>query len=256
MKLSELYDTVDKLAPFSLSEQFVSLGNHDNSGLLLECGEEVSGCLFSLDLSLAAVEEAKRVQADCIVTHHPAIWMPVTRLDSAHENKLVACIQAGISVISAHLNLDAAPAGIDESLMRGLGGKEAIAVHEQLSGGAYGRLFAVKKSSQKMFAEKTAQVFRTKRLITYGNRPVELVASFCGAGLDNGAIDFAVRAGADTIVSSDAKHHLIVEAVERGLNLVLLTHYAAENYGFMRFAEAVRQKVGIPVSTFTDERYL
>ena len=256
MKLQELYEVIDGLAPFALSEEYIALGHHDNSGLLLECSEEAEGALFSLDLSLAAVDAAKRVGADCIVTHHPAIWMPVTKLDREHENKLVACIRAGISVISAHLNLDAAAAGIDECLMRGLGGKQADAVYEQLSAGAYGRVFDVKECSRRAFTDRISQVFRTKRLVTYGDRPVGRVACFCGAGLDYGAIRFALREGADTVVSSDAKHHLITEAVEHGLNLILLTHYAAENYGFMRFAEAVRQRVSIPVSTFTDERYL
>ena len=256
MKLREFYDIIDSLAPFSLSEQFMARGHHDNSGLILECGDEVNGALFSLDLSLAAVEAAKKAGADCIVTHHPAIWMPVAKIDTAHEEKLVACIRAGISVISAHLNLDAAIGGIDESLMLGLGGKQPRAVLEELQGGSYGRVFDVEESSPEAFAERAGKVFGTKRILVYGSRPVRRVACFCGAGLDADSIAFAAREGADAIVSSDAKHHLITETAERGMDLILLTLYASENYGFMRFAEAVRKEVGIPVSAFTDERYL
>lgn len=257
MKLREIYDVIDRQAPFRLSEEFTEKYDaYDNSGVMLDCGRDVAGLLFSLDLSLAAIEAAKKAGANCIVTHHPAIWSPVKHLDEAHEEKLFACIKEGISVISAHLNLDAAPAGIDESLMRGLGGKQPVAVFQPLTGGGYGRVFEIGECPLKTFAERTAQVFHTKRLITYGSHPVRRAACFCGAGLDHGAIEFALREGADTVVSSDGKHHLVTEAVERGLNLLLLTHYAAENYGFMRFAEAIRHAVNIPVSTFTDERYL
>ncbi len=256
MNLKELYETVDGLAPFSVSEEYIKKGYRDNSGLLLDCGRPVEGILFSLDLSYRAIGEAEKSGANCIVTHHPAIWDPVMQLNGEREGKLTACIAKGISVISAHLNLDAAARGIDEWLMRGLGGKEPVAVCEQCGGGNYGRVFDVKETPLKVFSERTAQVFRTKRLITYGTEKVRRIASFCGGGFTYEALGFAVQNGADTLVSSDAKHHLIAEAVERGLNVLLLTHYAAENYGFMRFAEAVRAAVPVPVSTFTDERFL
>ena len=83
------------------------------------------------------------------------------------------------------------------------------------------------------------------------------MASFCGAGMDETSVAFAVAEGADTFLSSDGKHHLIAELVERGLNVILLTHYAAENYGFIRFVENLKTKLkGLPIGVFTDERLL
>ncbi len=256
MKPNELYDLIDGLAPFSLSREMIERGYRDNSGLLVDCGKNIKGILFSLDLSFAAIEEAKKTGANCIVTHHPAIWDAVMQINSAMSPKLTACIGAGISVLSAHLNLDAAENGIDAMLMRGLGGKESLSYEETLTGGAYGRVYDIKETSMRLFAEKAGQIFHTKRVLAYGVSPVKRVASFCGGGFDADAIDFAVKNGADTIVSSDAKHHFITEAVECGLNLLFLTHYAAENYGFVRFAEAVKPLVKVPVTTFTDERFL
>ena len=257
MRSKELYELIDGLAPFALSEEFINrFGYHDNSGLLLDCGRELKGILFSLDLSMRAVEAAKKAGANCIVTHHPAIWNALMQINGEAADKLTACIAAGISVLSAHLNLDAAPNGIDEWMMRGLGGETPLACMETLNGGAYGRVYDVKESSMKVFSEKTSQVFRTKKVVVYGNGTVKRVASFCGGGFTDGAVAFALENGADTLVSSDAKHHVITQAVEAGLNVVLLTHYAAENYGFMRFADAVRRSVKLPVVSFTDERYL
>ncbi len=258
MQLKEIFNLVDRIAPFALSEEnCIKYGHYDNSGLILDCGKNIKGILFTLDLCTSAIEEAKRVGANCIITHHPAIWHGVEKLSEGGKTDLIVkCIQQGISVISAHLNLDVAPNGIDEWLMRGLGGKEAIAVMETFEGGAYGRVFEVKENSLNVFTEKTKQVFHSKRVITYGNAPVKKIACFCGGGFDEKSLAFALANGADTIVSSDAKHHLIRDAVENGMNVVLLTHYAAENYGFLRFAETVRQNVKISVTTFADERYL
>ena len=256
MKLKELYELIDGFAPFALCEEYIGRGAYDNSGIILDCGKNVKGVLFSLDLSMRAIEAAKEAGANCIVTHHPGIWEAVKPLNGAASPKITACIQAGISVISAHLNLDAAENGIDEWLMRGLGGETPLACMEELSKGAYGRVYDVKECSMKVFSERTAQIFRTKKMLVYGNAPVKRVASFCGGGFTYSAVDFALSNGADTLVSSDAKHHLITEAVERGLNVILLTHYAAENYGFSRFADVVRRNVKIPVTTFADDRYL
>ena len=125
MKSTEFYALAEQFAPKSLSDEFCRrYGAYDNSGLLLDSGEEAEKILFSLDLSLAAIERAKREGAGIICTHHPAVYAKLGRLLSSEPassgGKVAACLKAGISVVSMHLNLDAAPCGIDESLMEGI----------------------------------------------------------------------------------------------------------------------------------------
>lgn len=253
MRSKELYELIDGIAPFALSREYIARGAYDNSGLLLDSGEEIAGVLFALDLSPRAVKEAKERGCNCVVTHHPAIWQGLKRIDGA----ILECARAGISVLSAHLNLDAAEGGIDECLMKGLGGEAPVAVMEQLSAGAYGRVYDVEESPLSAFVARAEETFRTRRVVVYGEGNVRRVASFCGAGFTEGAVAFAAEHGADTLVSSDCKHHLVTEAAERGLNVVLLTHYAAEWYGFSRFAETVKKMLGnTPCAVFADERFL
>ncbi len=260
MRLKELYELIDKYAPFALSREYCErYGAYDNSGVIVDCGEEISCVLFSLDLSRRAVERAKEEGADCIVTHHPAIFRAVKGLRAGGEGDAVlACARAGISVISAHLNLDAAKEGIDDALMRGLGGKKPLAVKDVLTGGGYGRVFDGMRMSFPTFVSFVRRTFSTERTVAYGERNVERIASFCGAGLGEEEAEFAAANGADTVVSSDGKHHVIAAAVERGLNVLLLPHYAAENYGFMRFADAMKARLGgrARAVAFTDERFL
>ncbi len=257
MKLNEIYEIADGLAPFALSKEYIErLGYHDNSGKMLDCGREIEGALFSLDLSCSAVEEAKARGCNLIFTHHPAIWQGVMQLTEEAAPALFSCVSEGISVLSAHLNLDAAEGGIDECLMRGLGGNAPLAVMERLTGGGYGRVYDVPPSSLTEFVQKAKERFLTERIVVYGDRPVRRVASFCGAGFSPQAIEFASDAGADTLVSSDAKHHLVAEAAERELNVVLLTHYAAECFGFKQFYARMKEKLGIPCFFFADARLL
>lgn len=261
MKLKHVYDLVDSLAPFALSREYCEKHDgYDNSGILLDCGKDVTGVLFSLDLSPEAAARARAAGADCIVTHHPAIYSPLHALRTGGEGaEMLACAQSGISVISAHLNLDCARGGIDDCLMRGLGGESAEATLHPLTDGGYGKVFRAEEQDFSSFVSRAQNALCTARTVAYGSGRVKKVASFCGAGTDDETVKFALEQGADTFVSSDAKHHHIAALVGRGLNVLMLTHYAAEQYGFSRFYENMKKilsESGVRAELFADERFL
>lgn len=253
-----IYNAVDKLAPFSLSNELCEQYHHyDNSGLLLDCGGEITKVLFALDCSPRAVEAAKKTGAQCIVTHHPAIFQPVRSLQEG--DAVLECAKSGISIVSAHLNLDCAKGGIDDCLMNGLGGERAEKVMQTLSAGGYGKLFTINETPLATYTERVKTAFGTQKLVVYGNRSVKKVASFCGAGMDEQSVNFACSSGADTFVSSDAKHHLITAIVDAGMNIILLTHYASEQYGFSRFYDNMKKILNesdVACEYFCDERFL
>ena len=256
MTLTKIYEIADKIAPFSVSADYCEkYGAYDNSGILLDCGRDITNVLFSLDCSMTAVEEAKKRGAELLITHHPAIYTPIKELP--WNSPVTQCAAAGISIISAHLNLDCARGGIDDSLCEALGGsKKALRMHE-LTNGGYGSVFDVKKLPLEEFVNRAKATLKTERVLFYGEKPVEKVASFCGAGMEEETIAFALSKGADTFVSSDPKHHLITEAVGKGLNVVILTHYAAENYGFRKFYQKIKEKCSlVRAEFFADERLM
>lgn len=256
MRLNLIYEEIDKLAPFALSGEFCAkYGGHDNSGVLVDCDGEIKKILFSLDCSRLAVKRAKETGANLIVTHHPVIFYPISSMKAG--DPVFECVKAGISVISAHLNLDCAAGGIDDSLMFALGGEKAEKTKYPLSGGGYGKFFRIPPRSGEEFLSRAQGALGTTRTLFYGNgREIGSVASFCGAGMDEESLSFALQCGADVVVSSDGKHHLIAQAVEAGKSVLLLTHYAAENYGFRRFYQTIKNKVDLPCEFFADGRFL
>ena len=247
MKLSEIYKIVDGVAPKALSDELCqTYGWYDNSGILVDTDEEINSVVFSLDLSAGAIELAIEKGAKLIVTHHPAIYGKISRIDY-HDSgllgtKLIKCIKNGISVISMHLNLDIAKGGIDESLMQG------ILLAAGKSEGAYGRVYEIPAVKLGTLAENMKKVFDTDRVTVYGDKDKEvtLAASFCGAGGDEGAVSFAVKTGANVMVSADFKHHVLALAAESGLSVITLTHYASEEYGFKKYYEKIGRQVDIP----------
>ncbi len=267
MKLCEFYNVLNELAPKALSDEYCEkYGAYDNSGVLVDAGEEITGVLFSLDLTFAAIEEAIEKKANLIVTHHPAIY---GKIDGVRKSdfqplgeKLVLALKNGISVISMHLNLDTAKGGIDESLAQGIclsagagtHSTQNVAVMHPLSNGGYGRAYDVEKTPLEKLVENIKKTFKTERVAVYERKKeIGRVASFCGSGGDEECTAFAYHQGADAIVSSDFKHHVITLALEKNLTVIAITHYASENYGFEKYYQKIRQSIALPCAYHTDE---
>ena len=256
MKLKEVFEKLEKVAPVALSDEFCrKYKMYDNSGIIIDCKEDIKGALFSLDLSFKAIDEAKRRGFNLIITHHPAIFGGISRISA--DDVIGTCLRSGISVISMHLNFDAAPCGIDYHLMRGLGGEKAE-ILEGVEGGGYGRVYSVKEVKFSELENVVRKNFDTCRALFYGDseRKVKKIASFCGAGSNNGSIAFAKSNGADVFVSSDMKHHEIAALLGMGINVIHLTHYSAENYGFNKIYTQISSAFSIPTAFFADKDLL
>ena len=108
MTVHEIYEMIDRIAPFSSQEEW------DNSGLLVGSpADPVTGVLFALDVTDPVVREARSLGASLIVTHHPVMFTPRQNItDEDREGRLISfLIRNGISLISAHTNLDRAAGG-------------------------------------------------------------------------------------------------------------------------------------------------
>lgn len=258
--LDEFFGVLDGIAPIKYSLMQIEKGDYDNSGILVRIHNKVLRALFSLDLSVAAVKKAKTLGCDTVVTHHPAIYHPVKSLDLFGDTAAVTlAARYGLNVISMHLNLDVAAGGIDDSLSKGLGGENCRFLDGLDDYAHYGREFTAEGSLAE-FCKRVNITFGTRKTLVYGNpkNKVGVVASFCGGGSEY-ALSYARQGGAaDTIVTSDMPHHVLKELTERGKQVIILTHYASENYGFRKFFDTVKEKVAGNAETlfFEDKRFL
>lgn len=258
--LKDFFAVLDGIAPIKYSYALIEKGDYDNSGIIVAQSSEVKRVLFSLDLSVGAVKQAKKIKCDTIVTHHPAIYHPVKTLDGENA-ALLSAVNGGLNVISMHLNLDVAKGGVDESLAAGLGGENAEILDRLEDGAGYGRKFYLGKSVAEI--KKTIKnVLRTDRTLFYGDKgkSVGYAASFCGGGAGY-AEDMLIKGkldGVDAVITSDVPHHIIKRFYEAGKALFIVTHYAAENYGFGEFYERVKNEVSekIEISYYEDKKLM
>ena len=262
LTLNNLYSTIDQIAPFEISKKIIEEGGYDNSGIIICDHEKVEKILFSLDLSVEALKKAKALKCDTIITHHPAIYMPIKSIENEGPSAIImTAIKQGVNVISAHLNLDFATNGIDFYLAKSCGGQEIKVIEKPAYARGYGSEFALQNTTLGQLIKRLKSTLKTNKITVYGsqNLIIDKVASFCGggsstavSGVEKGLTD------ANVIVTSDMAHHQIKQLVESGKAIVLLTHYSSENYGFNQFYVDLSNRLGDGVKTyyFEDKRFL
>jgi len=101
-----------------------SAQDYDNVGLQVgDARRSVDTAVLALDATPAVLEEAERLDADLIVTHHPLLFRPLDGVtaDGYVSNLALRLAEAGVGLYSAHTNLDAAPDGVSFALADRLG---------------------------------------------------------------------------------------------------------------------------------------
>ena len=256
MNAKELFAKLCEYAPIELSNKLVELEDgYDNSGIILDCDLDTKKILFCLDLTHESVDYAIGKECGIIVTHHPAIYSPIKRLNE--KNPLLRCAVNSISVISMHLNLDCAKNGIDYYLSKGLGGEDITILTELGDGVGYGRVASVDATAGELL-ERYKKEFLTEKAWLFGdkNQKITKIASFCGSGLGLKEIDFAMKNGAEILISADVSHHVLKEAIELGLCVLSCTHYSTENYGMKKVFEYFNDNLKEKIYFFDDERFV
>lgn len=256
MKLREIYELIDRFAPFELSTMYEkNCRFEDNSGIIVDTEADITNVLFTLDLTDRVVEHAQWIKAGLIITHHPAIFYGIKKIDGV----LLKAASAGIGVISCHLNFDVAEKGIDYHLAKGVADpedKDIEILEPLLSGIGYGRRYQVNTSLEEL-AENIEREFNTK-VNVYGDKTayIKKAASFCGSGLNTNTLNIP----ADVYISADIPHHVLVEAIKSGKRVIAMTHYASENYGMKKickhFSNIYRLKNKLDFSYFDDDRFI
>lgn len=214
MRLDELTAYLETLAPQELAESW------DNTGLLVECGQEVTGVLCALDITPETVREAQAARCSVIVSHHPVIFHTLRAISKRDVSAQLMC--AGISAVCLHTNLDKACGGVNDHLAQRLGLRDIAAFAQGI--GRIGRL--EEPMSPQAFADFTAKRLGTAVKFADGGKTLSRIALVTGSGGD--FVHAAASAGADALLTGEAGHHDALDAQGVGLTLVAATHYATE----------------------------
>ena len=222
MTVKELYDKLSAVISEDLCEEW------DNDGIMCcpDLSSEVSRVLVTLDVTEEIVDYAISRGFDLIVSHHPLIFRPVSKINEENHisRKLIKLISNGISVFSFHTRADKVKGGVNDILARIIGLVDVSPFGE----GGLGRIGTLPQETDlDVFADGVKRALSSDCVkIADAYNPVKRVALVGGDGKDyvNAALDM----GADTYLSGRISYNIMEEATDMGINLIEAGHYFTE----------------------------
>jgi putative NIF3 family GTP cyclohydrolase 1 type 2 len=208
--LGDVATAIENWYPKELAEEWDLIGV-----AVGELDQVVNSALLVVDLTLETLTEAKALNCNLVVAHHP-IYLPNSPeeiLPERIQNVITDCKESQISVYVAHTNADNAAEGVSDALASALGLEinSSITNKELKTGmGRVGRL--VTPTSLSKFAELVGKALPINNFGT-------LVAGDLKKEVSN----------VDVFVTADLKHHAAIDHLQDSeIALVNVSHWASE----------------------------
>lgn len=200
MDKNELTEKIESFAPLNLAEEW------DASGWIVNVPDkfEVQKVMICLTVTDDVVQQAKNMNCDMIVSHHPLFCIPFEYKD--------------INIYCSHTNLDRAQGGTTDELIKILGLNNNVIMSDDFVRYVDGQF------DVSAFTEKLCRISKNVRVVN--NKNVERInkIAFC-SGSGSEFIQEAVKNGADAFVTGDIKFHT---AVESQIVLFDIGHFESE----------------------------
>ncbi len=217
------------------------------NGLQVEGRGEVTRVVVGVTACLELFEAARVRRAELVVVHHGIFWNGwEPRIKGAMRRRLVALLDAGISLAAYHLPLDRHPvlgnnAQIADRL--GLSDRTGIAPYRGVPVGMIGNLAEPVPAHR--FEARVAEVFGTApRVFPFGPETVRRVAVLSGKGDHD--LPAAIDAGADAYLTGEAGVSTRETAREAGIHYLAAGHHATERFGVMALGKFLEERFGLP----------
>ncbi len=237
---------MEELAPLGLAETW------DNVGLLIgDRDRPVFRLMTCLTAGESVIAEAIAKEADMIIAHHPLPFRPIQRITADDPTGRLIWLLAtnGISLYCPHTAWDNAADGINDQLAHQLSlqGIAPLVVRGRDDVGAYYGSARVGTCHSHVTAEQLAiRVQQQLKLPSYqliGNadRSVSRVAIVCGSGAS--FLEAAQSSGCDLLITGEANYHQCLEAIHRGVNMILLGHHGSERFSMEVLANRLQERM-------------
>ncbi|PSM51909.1 Nif3-like dinuclear metal center protein, putative GTP cyclohydrolase [Campylobacter blaseri] len=224
MKISEIYQILDEIAPFEDQEEW------DNSGLLVgSFDDEFDRVYASLDLDSNLVDSLE--ENSLIITHHPLIFKGLKRIDYSRypSNLIQKLIKKDIKLISMHTNYDKHI--LNKFVAKEILRYEIVSIDD----------FLINMEVDMSFNEFVDDIKKkldipNLRVVKTKDR-VKRVALCTGSG-----ISMLGHFDGDCFLTGDLKYHEALEAMENGISLIDINHFESERYFAISLKENLKKK--------------
>lgn len=248
LALSQVVDVLNTFAPLQLAESW------DNVGLLIEPNQPraVRTILLTNDLTERVMQEALDVNSDLIISYHPPIFKPLTRITQTNwkERIVSKCLAHQIALYSPHTAWDSVHGGVNDWLAQFLDHASCrpcvprpAGDDPRIGAGRVLQLHADRTPTLEQVIERFKQHINIGKMnVAIGahrtlQSPVRSVAVCAGSGA-------SVLRGieADLYITGEMSHHDVLDAVHRNVSVIACNHTNTER-GFLTEFSAVLRKL-------------
>ncbi|MDU5325722.1 Nif3-like dinuclear metal center hexameric protein [Campylobacter ureolyticus] len=212
MKIAEIYQILDEVAPFEAQESW------DNSGLLLgNMDDKFDKIYASIDLDSNLIQKIEK--NSLVITHHPLIFKGLKSLNPSvyPSNLIYEIIKKDIKLISMHTNFDKFV--LNKFVANEILGYEITEIRDFLV------FFEVNKSFDE-FAKEIKQKLKISNLRVVKAGEFIKTATLCtGSG-----VDLLGSFKSDCFLTGDIKYHSALESLENKISLIDINHFESEAY--------------------------
>ncbi|MFI5803150.1 Nif3-like dinuclear metal center hexameric protein [Streptomyces sp. NPDC051561] len=233
-RLSEVIAALDALWPPERAESWDAVGT--------VCGDpdtEVNRVLFAVDPVQEIADEALKLGAGLIVTHHPLYLRGTTTVAATHFKGRVihTLIRNDVALHVAHTNADTADPGVSDALAAALDLRVVRPLVPDASDPhgrrGLGRICELDhpQTVREFAARAAARLPATAQGIRFAGDPDATVRTVAVSGGSGDSLFAQVRAaGVDAFLTADLRHHPVSEARETAPAPALIdaAHWATE----------------------------
>lgn len=239
MTVKDIYDFLNSIAPFDTAEEW------DNCGLSVGSFEKNTEKIYiALDVTEDVIKDALSFGADLVVTHHPLIFDPLSKISS--DSLVYKAVRSGMSFIASHTCLDKARGGVNDCLAKKVG----IENLKTAEGDGFLKYGEITPCGAREFAERIKSALGGAVSFTDSGKTIKTVALCSGSGGD--LVFEAKSVGADALLTGEAKHHEYLLSKSAGISLFVAGHYETENivcdYLGEQLSNAFKNEIQVKIS--------
>ena len=240
LKVKDIVRIMEEIAPMNTAEDWDSPGLKTGS-----LGETVKKVLVCLDVTVDVVAEAKEKGCNMIISHHPFIFKGISDMIEDNVPAVCAAVREGITVFSAHTNLDYAPNGINDSLAEAIGIQEVI--RDTDGKHSYGKI--EKPMTVREYCEVLKEKLNTPAVNVITPKGYSLDDVITTVGVSCGAFDgktyWFEPCGIQVLVTGEIKHFDSIFLSNQQIITIGAGHFFTEYPGVKKLSEILNSK-GIP----------
>ncbi|MDQ2667660.1 MAG: Nif3-like dinuclear metal center hexameric protein [Gemmatimonadota bacterium] len=222
------------------------------NGIQVENSSAVTRVAVAVDASLLTIQGTIDAGANLLIVHHGLFWSGAQALRGNAYRRIRQLIRNDIAVYSSHLPLDLHPELGNNTLLARALGLQPTAGFARYRSVHIGVMGTADVSTTSLVA--TAEAIAHKEggaVVSVGvheGRRTRAWAICTGAGASSDTLREAAASGVDTLIVGEGPHHTAVEAVELGLAVLYMGHYATETFGVRALGTELDRRFQLPWS--------